>query len=165
MSGSGRFTLTEDLGLTYFAEADKPANLAAVAVTTELVADSIDLTGALNGEGLVAGGVQGWEPSSSSIPVPDYVSNKVGTIAGTTSYPDSSLDFYKHKTIETIFSGISEGDTGYVCWGYTGNTDGEEYEIFPVTVQSVVRMKGNNEAHKFRISFAIGVPTSGTFAT
>ena len=165
MSGAGRFTLTEDLGLTYFAEADKPASLAAVALATELTANGINLIGALNGEGLAAGGVSGWEPSSSSIPVPDYGTNEVGTIAGTTSYPDSSLDFYKHKTIETIYSGIVKGATGYVLWAYTGNIAGEQYEIFPVTVQSVVRMKGNNEGHKFRISFAIGVPTLGTLAT
>lgn len=165
MSGSGRYTLTEDLALYFFAEADKPADLAAPARATEITADGISLIGAINGEGLAAGGVSGWEPSSSSIPVPDYVTNDVGTIAGSTSYPDSSLDFYKHKTIETIYSGITKGDTGYVMWCFTGDAVGEECETFPVTVQNVTRMKGNNEGHKFRISFAIGVPTLGTIAT
>lgn len=166
MSGANRYSLSGDFVARFIPSSLSISDPAAITVAEVTDGSVVDLVGPANGEGIVADSIQGFQASPSTIPVPDYVGDEVGTIPGQTTYPDSSFEIYAHKSQSTIRSALTDGADGYImfCHGTNDPTATTEYDLFPVTVLTTVKMKAKNEAHKEMVSFSVGVPTAGVIA-
>lgn len=147
-----RSLLVENLTMTFV---DSPAD--PQAPTGAEITAGVDLVGVANGEALVPESVQGFSTTPSQVETPDYVQLEVGKIAGPLSVDDTTLEFYWDDTTNAIYddANMAEGDTGTI----TINRGGAKSDAWPVTIQSKdVKFTGNNEAQKWVMNLAAGVP-------
>lgn len=154
----GRYTLPGRIKASFLSS--EPAD--PLAPTAGELSAGVDLVGSGQGEALAE--LDGWVVSPSSIPTPDYTSHLVGNVPGDQTFGDSRMAFYMDDTVQTIYSALSSGTSGFVAIMRDGDSSGDECELFPVTVQSRVRRPARDQAHIFDVNFAIGVPYDGTIA-
>jgi hypothetical protein len=153
-----RSLLVENLEMAYItAPAIQNAPTAAEITAALAGTGGIDLVGVPNGEALVPESVQGFSTTPSQVETPDYVALEVGKISGPLSVDDAVLEFYWDDTTNAIYTLMTEGvSTGCVTVGRNGAA---VKDAWPVTIQSKdVKFTGNNEAQKWVLNLACGVP-------
>lgn len=155
---AGRYVLNERLKLRFLDTA--PANMAAP--TQSEITAGVDLIGTQQAEEL--NDLGGWEVQTNSSPTEGYAGLEVGNVAGTQTYPDSWLQWYKDDTVTTIFTAVAKGETGWLVFMRDGQASTKESEIFPVTVASRPRSLAKGVAHTFRANFSLTPPVLGTQA-
>lgn len=152
-----RSLLVENLTMQFVvgaANPQEPTNTEIGAVST------VDLVGVANGEALVPESVTGFSTTPSQVEVPDYIALEVGKIAGPLSVDDASLEFYWDDTVNAIYedANMAEGLSGTVVIGRGAAP--AVFDGWPVTIQSKdVKFTGNNEAQKWVLNLACGVPS------
>lgn len=123
-----------------------------------------DLVGSATAEELIE--ITGWQKTTEAVPTGGYAGLSVGSLAGPSSYPASSLRWRADDTSETIFSAVAETTTlQWVSFAQQGHASGERATIFPVTIS--VREEGvarDTEAHSFRADFSLTPPYAATQA-
>lgn len=125
--------------------------------------NSENLVGTSNEEAMAD--LTGFELQGGTIPTPDLTSFQTGKIPGEVTIPDGTMDFYVDDSTFPIFTALAAGSEGYVVFGPKNASVGtwtatDVTDVFPATVTSRNRMySSGNEAHKFRVVFALGVPT------
>ena len=147
-----RTLLVENLTMTFVSGAADPNAPTALEIT-----GGINLVGVANGEALVPESVQGFSTTPSQVETPDYVALEVGKIPGPLSVDDATLEFYWDDTTNAIYDDalMAEGATGTI----TINRGGAKSDAWPVTIQSKdVKFTGNNEAQKWVLNLACGIP-------
>lgn len=167
-----RLLFVENLGMVFVPTSVGIADPLVPALTAEINnASSLDMVGVANGEALVTESVTGFSTTPTQIETPDYVSLQVGKIAGSVSVDDASMDFYLDDTTNDIYNGLAVGDTGFIViiqkFDVSGAiTAGDDCEVWPVTVQDkTIKFTGANEAAKWTLSVACGVPTKDAAVT
>lgn len=145
---AGRYVLNERLKLRFVTTA-----LTLAAPTQSQITAGTDLIGTQQAEEL--NDIGGWEVQTNSSPTEGYAGLEVGNVAGTQTYPDSWLQWYKDDTITTIFTAVAKGSTGYLVFMRDGQAATKEAEIFPVTVASRPRSLAKGVAHTFRANFSL----------
>lgn len=116
-----------------------------------------DVVGSETSEELID--ITGWQKSTESVPTGGYSSLNVGSLAGKSSYPQSSLTWRTDDTDETIFGLVDETTT--LQWLYisqNGRSSGNRSYGFPVTI--AVREEGvvENVPQSFRADFSLTPP-------
>jgi hypothetical protein len=122
----------------------------------------INLVGSNQNEELAE--MDGWNVEPSILPTPGYASNRVGNVTGDQSYGQASMAFYSHLTIRDIWTALADGNTGWVAIMDFGQAATRDVEIFPATVMSRVRRRGDRGVRMYDVNFSIGAPISGTQA-
>lgn len=138
----------------------EPASLAAP--TAAEIAAGVDVVGSDQNEQLNE--IEGFEEQPTVLPVEGYDSNLVGTVSGQQTVPESKLTFVKDTTVETIWSALSKGTTGWLIFMPYGDSTGSFCRTFAVTVSSRVPRWGRNVVHLYDVNFAPGVPVDGAVA-
>ena len=158
-----RETLKGNVSVSFLALASAPASLAAIAVATEMSA-ATSLLGTKGGEALFEH--SGFEPSLSTINVPDYISNETGNIVGEITYGAALMRFYWDDTTRPIWDLLPTGTEGFLIFGQSGSAVGNEYSIHPCSVALRDHdMDGSNVASSYTVTFSRSAPTRGVFAT
>lgn len=133
-----------------------PANLAAPTIT-ELDA-GVDLVGDTDlGEGIFE--MNGFDENVATIPTPDLRSQSIPTIGGDTTYPDSSISYYKDDTDETIYTSQAKGEVGWICICHDGIATGKRVDVWPVTVLKRSSPVVRDGAKKFMCTYSHGTPS------
>lgn len=149
---AGRYVLNERLKLRFVT-----GTLTLGAPTQTQITAGTDLIGTQQAEEL--NDLGGWEVQTSSSPTEGYAGLEVGNVAGSQTYPDSWLQWYKDDTVTTIFTAVAKGSTGYLVFMRDGQAATKEAEIFPVTVASRPRSLAKGVAHTFRANFSLAPST------
>ena len=102
--------------------------------------------------------------------MPDYIALTVGKIPGPVTVDDTALEFYMDDTTNAVLddADIVEGATGWLAVSRGGQTAtiGEKVDVWPCTIQSLdPKVTGNNEADKWVMNRAMGVPTKQATVT
>lgn len=126
----------------------------------------LDLIGDANEEALVTESVTGFSTTPSQIETPDYIDLQVGKIPGSVTIDDASMEFYLSDTpaLNILKTKLAVGDTGFISIIVTPTgsiVPGTDVaDVWPATVQSkTLKFTGGNEAAKWILSVACGVPT------
>ncbi len=158
-------TLTVDYSTDYLTAFTLPAAIDVGATADEMAGATItSLIGAKASEELNT--ITGWEVQPSSIPLEGYAGPEVGSLAGSQTYPDSSLTWLSASAVATIFDLMDPDATPTapaIIFGRWGQTAGGFYELFPVEVASRPFAKGRNVPGTFTANFSLNVPITGTF--
>lgn len=123
----------------------------------------VSLIGTKQAEELIA--IEGWTQDVAAIPTPGYAGVATGSLAGESSYPQSSLTWRKDDTSETIYSAVAATNTLqwiYVCQDGLGS--GEEALGFPVTIATRERSPERNVPNSFTCAFSVTPPYEATQA-
>lgn len=119
---------------------------------TELSAGTVkDLTGELSDW-------SGWTISSSSVQVPDLVSDFVPTIPGRSQAEESSLSFYASKDGSDARTVFTRDQSGFIVFADGALTAAAKVDVFPVRVTSVSIQRASvdgSAASKVVVNFSI----------
>lgn len=122
-----------------------------------------DLVGSETAEELIT--ITGWQKTTEAIPTGGYAGLNQGSLAGPSSYPQSSLTWRSDDTAETIFTAVAETATlQWVSFAQRGHSSGNRASIFPVSIS--VREEGveRGAAQSFRADFSLTPPYAATQA-
>jgi len=156
-----RETLKGNVSVDWLSSA--PADATAIAVATEM-SSAVSLLGVKGGEALFEHA--GFEPSLSTINVPDYISNETGNIVGEITYGAATMRYYWDDVTRPIWDLLYEGVSGFLVFGQSGAAVGNEYIMHPATVALRDHdMDGSNVASSYTLTFSRASPTRGVFAT
>lgn len=100
----------------------------------------------------------GWSVSSSTVEVPDLVSDFVPTIPGRSKAEDSSLTFYADKAGTDARGVFTRDAVGWVIFADNGITSTKKVDVFAVRVVSVMTQRGpvdGGSPSKIQVSFAL----------
>jgi len=154
-----RETLKGNVAVTFLSSA--PAAPAAI-TQTEITAGT-SLLGIKGGEALFEHA--GFEPSVSTINVPDYISTETGNIVGEITYGTGTLRFYWDDVTRPIWAALPAGTEGYLVFGQSGTAETNEYIMHPITVALRDHdMDGSNVASSYTVTVSRAAPTRGIFA-
>ena len=155
-----RETLKGNVAVSYLTDAQVPTSLSAI--TAAEIAVGASLLGIKGGEAMFEHA--GFEPSVSTINVPDYISNETGNIVGEITYGTGTMRFYWDDVTRPIWDLLPAGTTGYLVFGQSGEATGNEYIVHPITVALRDHdMDGSNVASSYTITVSRAAPTRGTF--
>jgi hypothetical protein len=117
--------------------------------TTAEITAGKDLSGELTA-------INGFTTTSNNIPTGDFNSRFGAVVAGTITADDSSLEFNGDKSGADVRTVLPRDTVGYILFMDGGNvsTTGK-MDVFPITVSSLAKQRGNSDSFKILVSFAI----------
>jgi len=156
-----RETLKGNVAVTFLTTAQEPASM--TAITAAEIGVGASLLGIKGGEAMFEH--SGFEPSVSTINVPDYISTETGNIVGEITYGTGMMRFYWDDVTRPIWDLLPSGTEGFVVFGQSGEAVGNEYIVHPISVALRDHdMDGSNVASSYTVTVSRAAPTRGTFA-
>jgi len=151
-----RETLKGNISVDYMSS----AAAAPTAITAAEIGAATSLLGVKGGEALFDH--SGFEPSVSTINVPDYISNETGNITGEITYAAGALRFYWDDTTHPIWTLLPASTTGFIVFGQSGSAIGAAYIYYPITVALLDHdMDGSNVASSYTVTVSRSAPSRG----
>lgn len=98
--------------------------------------------------------ITGFQISAAEIATPDYASLFTSNIPGRTSVANSSLTIYVAKNGVDVRSTLARGTTGNIVMLDGGDVTGYKMDVFPVTVKSIPKQRGDTKALTVMVDFS-----------
>lgn len=99
----------------------------------------------------------GWSVSSTMIETPDLATRYTSTIPGVINAEDSTLVMYMDKEGVDARALMSRDEAGFICIMDGGDVTANKFDVYPVTVTSVSKMRSvaGSDADRLTFSYAI----------